>query len=137
MEGKGSTKTLESAVGEFILDRQIGGCTKATIESYNWQLQPLLQWTKTNDVALRSMTAEHLRDFLVFRSAVGKQTLYHATVRLKTFFRWCAEHQVSAEPREQTSETTSVEAGHQRAEYRGTSNDAVAMPRERLRQPQR
>ena len=136
---KGSTKTLESAVREFILDGQIGGCTKASIEAYHWQLQPFIQWAKTRNVTLPSMTGEHLREFLVFRSAVGKaDALSHATVRLKTFFRWCAEHQLfRLRPRELDFVSHArLKAGHQCARRRGTPRHAFVLSRKRLRQSQ-
>ena len=94
MRCKGSVKTLESAVRDFILDRQIEGCAASTIESYRWQLQPFVDWAMANDETLRAMCGEHLREFLRQRGDAGKPTLYHATVRLKTFFRRCAQYGV-------------------------------------------
>ncbi len=94
MQCKGSTKTLDAAVRDFTLDRQIGGCTNASIEAYHSQLGPLTAWTKSRGLALLSLTEEHLREFLLFRGEVGKATLHSATVRLKTFFKWCAQREI-------------------------------------------
>ena len=94
MQGKGSTKTLDSAVQDFILDRQIGGCTTASIEAYRFQLDPLTTWATDRGIVLPSLTEEHLRQFLLVRGEVGKATLHSATVRLKTFFKWCADREI-------------------------------------------
>jgi site-specific recombinase XerD len=94
MQSKGSTKTLDSAVRDFILDRQIGGCTTASIEAYQSQLKPLIKWATNRGLMLPSLTEEHLRQFLLFRGEAGKATLHSATVRLKTFFKWCAEREI-------------------------------------------
>jgi len=94
MQSKGSTKTLESAVRDFILDRQIGGCTNASIEAYRSQLNPLTKWATNGGLVLPSLTEEHLRQFLLFRGEVGTATLHSATVRLKTFFKSCAERKI-------------------------------------------
>lgn len=94
MQSKGSTKTLDSAVRDFILDRQIGGCTKASIEAYRFQLEPLVEWATNRVLALPLLTEEHVRQFLLARGEVGKATLHSATVRIKTFFKWCAEREI-------------------------------------------
>jgi site-specific recombinase XerD len=87
MQGKGST--LDAAVRDFILDRQIGGCTAATIATYKFQLEPPVKWAQGRDLTLGSLTQEHLRQFLLARGTAGSATLRAATTRLKTFFRWC------------------------------------------------
>jgi site-specific recombinase XerD len=92
MQGKGST--LEAAVRNFILDRQIAGCTQTTIEAYKFQLNPLVKWAQEQDLTLPSFTEEHLREFLLGRGTAGKATLHSATVRLKTFFKWCESHSI-------------------------------------------
>lgn len=75
----------------FLLDRRIAGCTPATIEAYQSQLAPLVRWTDERKVTLRSLCEEHVREFLLLRQQVSQATLHAATVRLKTFFKWCAE----------------------------------------------
>jgi site-specific recombinase XerD len=75
----------------FTLDRQIAGCTKATVEAYQSQLRPFVKWASDQGLALRGLREEHVRDFLLFRQRVSQATLHAATVRLKTFFKWCAE----------------------------------------------
>lgn len=94
MQCKGSIKTLDSAVRDFILDRQIGGCTTASIEAYRFQLEPFIKWATDRKLGLTSLTEEHVRQFLLARGEVGKATLHSATVRLKTFFKWCAERDI-------------------------------------------
>jgi hypothetical protein len=89
MQGNGST--LDAAIRNFVLDRQIGGCSRPTLEAYNSQPSPLLKWARTRDLTLDAFTEEHLREFLLERARVGQATLYSATVRIKTFFKWCGQ----------------------------------------------
>ena len=71
MQCKGATKTLDSAVRDFILDRQIGGCTTASIQAYQSQLDPLAKWVTNRELMLPALTEEHLRQFLLFRGEAG------------------------------------------------------------------
>ncbi len=73
------------------LTRQIAGCTPATIEAYRSQLRPLCRWAHEHAVALDTLGEEHVREFLLFRQQVSQTTLHAATIRLKTFFKWCAQ----------------------------------------------
>lgn len=97
MQSKGSTQTLDSAVRDFILDRQIGGCATASIEAYQAQLEPLGKWAANRGLVLPSLTEDHLRQFLLTRGEVGKATLHSATVRIKTFFKWCAKREICSD----------------------------------------
>jgi site-specific recombinase XerD len=87
MQGKGSN--LDAAIRTFVLDRQIGGCSRATLEAYTFQLEPFVKWARMRSLDLDDLTEEHLREFLLQRGEVGHATLYSATARLKTFFKWC------------------------------------------------
>lgn len=91
MEGKSSGNGLKSAVKMFVLDRRIAGCTSATIEVYQAQLSPLIRWTGERQIPLVRLREEHVREFLLFRQQVSQATLHAATIRLKTFFKWCLE----------------------------------------------
>jgi site-specific recombinase XerD len=91
MKSKGSAHGLDSAVKMFVLDRRIAGCTTATIDAYQSQLSPLVRWTEERQIHLMRLREEHVREFLLFRQQVSQATLHAATVRLKTFFKWCAE----------------------------------------------
>jgi len=114
VKSKGSENGLDSAVKMFILDRRIAGCTTATIEAYKSQLTPLVRWVEGRKLALVSLREEHVREFLLFRQQVSQATLHAATVRLKTFFKWCAEqglcHDLAARIRKPKQETKVINA---------------------------
>lgn len=90
MKSKGSGNRLDAAVKMFTLDRRIAGCTTATVEAYESQLAPLVRWADERKLDLKTLREEHVREFLLFRQQVSQATLHAATVRLKTFFKWCA-----------------------------------------------
>jgi site-specific recombinase XerD len=91
MKSKGSANGLDAAAKMFVLDRRIAGCTTATVEAYQSQLSPLVRWREERGIPLSRLREEHVREFLLFRQQVSQATLHAATVRLKTFFKWCAE----------------------------------------------
>ena len=84
--------SLDEAVERFIRDRAISACTAATIACYRSQLTPLLKFAKKHRIT--KMQEDDLREFLLFRSRVSQATLYAATVRIKTFFTWCASQNI-------------------------------------------
>ena len=97
MKCKGSENDLDYAVKMFLLDRQIAGCTQATIDAYQAQLKPFLKWIEDASLPLNSLTDREVREFLLHRQRVSQATLHAATVRLKTFFKWSADQGLCAD----------------------------------------
>ena len=98
MQSKGSAENLADAIQDFLLDRKIAGCTSATIDAYRYQLTPFRKWCERRGLDLSSITEASIRAFLNERQERGRATLFAAVCRLRTFFRWCAEHEVCINP---------------------------------------
>ena len=86
-----SAPELKVAIDAFVADRRIGGCTTATLNCYADQLMQVTRWAVRHDLDLPSMCESDVRDFLATRREVSRATLFNATVRVKTFFKWCGE----------------------------------------------
>jgi len=76
----------------FLLSKQVGGCTQATVRIYRWWLERF-----TASVPETSPLAVH-RFFADLQAANLKSSSRHQAYRtLKTFFRWCIETGVIAD----------------------------------------
>lgn len=93
-ECKGSDVDVNQAVAEFILDRQIRGATRATLDFYSYQLGPFVKWCNGRHLTLDGLAASDLRLYLVERQRVSYNALCEASARLRTFFRWCSQERL-------------------------------------------
>ena len=86
---------LAEAAAAFLLERRIAGVTTATTTCYTYQLAPFVAWCERHALDLPDLSVEDIRRYLADRQKVSQNALCEATIRLRTFFRWCATEGLS------------------------------------------
>ncbi len=83
---KAPAHPLQEAVKAFLLSKRVSGCTEATLRSYGWWLERLLNHTP-------EITSLAVQRFFARLQERGLSTSrqHQAYRTLKTFFRWCVE----------------------------------------------
>ena len=81
---KANAHPLRETVEAFLLTKQVGGCTQATVRTYRWWLERVL-------VKVPEVTPLAVRTFFAGLQPCSSSYQHQAYRTLKTFFRWAIE----------------------------------------------